>query len=566
MEYGTAEEMQMNRVDGDGNAIDIANQHVFKVEVAANRYDLLCLEGIAAAFRVYLGLGTLPRYSLKNESEALQQIIVKPETAAVRPFVVGCVLRDIRFDVSSYNSFIDLQDKLHQNICRRRQLASMGTHDLDKVRGPVTYEAQAPSEIVFQALKQSEAMDANALFEVFRSDIKMKKFLPILEPFEKYPVFRDADGHVLSLPPIINSERTKITLDTRNVFVEITGTDIMKTKVCLAVLAAQFSEHCQGEWKHKVEQVQITYEGAPDKSEVTPSLEYTDFDVELEYINRILGLSLDAEQVKTCAEKMGLVMKGTSEDGKSVKVEIPPTRADILHPCDVMEDIGIGYGFNNIERVFPANNTVGAYQPNNKFADLLRGELAQAGYVESLTFSLLSIQDNYRGMRQEPNLAECVQLSNPKTQEFEVVRTSLLPGLLKCLYGNRGEQVPQKLFEVSDTVVLDPASETGAKNVRKLAALVIDIASNFEVIHGLLDLLMVKVGADFEKRDYQLVEDDKDARFFPGRGYSVLLKGTKVGSIGVLHPEVLANFDLKFPVSALELDFEPLFAHFKAAQ
>jgi len=204
---------------------------------------------------------------------------VKPETAAIRPCVVGCVLRDIRFNVASYNSFIDLQDKLHQNICRRRTLASMGTHDLDKIRGPITYEAVTPSEIVFQALKQDREMDANALFEVFKSDVKMKKFLPILEPFDKYPVFFDADRQVLSLPPIINSERTKITLDTQNVFIEITGTDIQKTKICLAVLAAQFGEYCQGEWKHKVEQVKITYEADSSKSELTPTMSYIDFEV-----------------------------------------------------------------------------------------------------------------------------------------------------------------------------------------------------------------------------------------------------------------------------------------------
>ena len=191
LEHGSAEEMQMNRVDGDGNAVDLSNEYVYKIEVAANRYDLLCVEGIASAFRVYLGLDTLPRFTIKNSSDNLQEIIVKPETAAVRPCVVGCVLRDIRFDLASYNSFIDLQDKLHQNICRRRTLASMGTHDMDKFRGPITYEALPPSEIVFQALKQSEAMDANALFDVFRNDIKMKKFLPILEPFDKYPVFYD---------------------------------------------------------------------------------------------------------------------------------------------------------------------------------------------------------------------------------------------------------------------------------------------------------------------------------------------------------------------------------------
>lgn len=139
----------MNRVDGDGNTVDISKEIVYKIEVAANRYDLLCLEGIAASIRSYLGLDTLPRCEIKNKSKQLQQIIVKPETQAVRPFVVACVLRDIKFDIKTYNSFIDLQDKLHQNICRRRQFASMGTHDLSKIQGPITYEALPPKDIVF---------------------------------------------------------------------------------------------------------------------------------------------------------------------------------------------------------------------------------------------------------------------------------------------------------------------------------------------------------------------------------------------------------------------------------
>jgi len=120
------------------------------------------------------------------------------------------------------------------------------------------------------------------------------------------------------------------------------------------------------------------------------------------------------------------------------------------------------------------------------------------------------------------------------------------------------------LFEVSDTVVKDAETDTGAKNIRKIAALVIDTASNFEVIHGLLDLLMTKVGADFAKRDYKLVEDNEDVRFFPTRGFSVLLNGIKIGSIGVIHPEVLGHFELKYPVSAVELDFDAMFTHFKA--
>lgn len=161
MEQGDATEMQMTRVDDKGAAIDIATQQVYKLEVAANRYDLLCLEGIAQILRSYLGLGKIPRLAIKNQREGgLEKIIVKRETIEVREYVVGAVLRNIKFDLQSYNSFIDLQDKLHQNICRKRTLGSMGTHDYDKVQGPITYEARPPQDIVFQALKQTESMNA----------------------------------------------------------------------------------------------------------------------------------------------------------------------------------------------------------------------------------------------------------------------------------------------------------------------------------------------------------------------------------------------------------------------
>lgn len=121
--------------------------------------------------------------------------------------------------------------------------------------------------------------------------------------------------------------------------------------------------------------------------------------------------------------------------------------------------------------------------------------------------SLLSYADNYACMNIKTPLAqnvECVQVANPKTKEFEIVRTSLLPGLLKTLRENKEQPLPQKIFEISDCVVLDEQTETGAQNVRKIAALTLDHSSNFEVIHGLLDLVMLKCNAEMGK-DYKLV-------------------------------------------------------------
>jgi phenylalanyl-tRNA synthetase beta chain len=152
---------------------------------------------------------------------------------------------------------------------------------------------------------------------------------------------------------------------------------------------------------------------------------------------------------------MGLEAKEVIENGSKIIVEVPPHRSDILHPCDIAEDIGIAFGYNNIPKVFPPTNTIGKQIPENKFTDLLRHELAQAGYIECLTMSLLSIKEAYNFLRKEPNLSEAVQIANPKTVEFEIVRTSLITGLLKTLQSNAGESVPQRIFEISDVVLLD---------------------------------------------------------------------------------------------------------------
>jgi phenylalanyl-tRNA synthetase beta chain len=141
------------------------------------------------------------------------------------------------------------------------------------------------------------------------------------------------------------------------------------------------------------------------------------------------------------AERMGLKPLQPS-DNEHVKYEVAAIRPDILHGCDIAEEIGIGYGFNNIEMVYPPTNTIGSFLPENKFADLLRHELAQAGYIESLTCALVSLKENYENLRSERNLNEAVILSNPKTEGFEMVRTTLMPGLLNCFGENKDQVLP----------------------------------------------------------------------------------------------------------------------------
>lgn len=408
---------------------------VYKVEVPANRYDLLSAEGIAIALKSYLGLGEFPQWEIKNKDE-LQKVIVKPETKDVRPFCVAAIVRNVTFNEDSYNSFIDLQDLLHQNICRRRKLVSMGTHDLDTFEFPVTYEARKPEDIKFIPLNEKEEMDGHKFMEHYSQDKNMKEYIPIISDKERYPVFYDKNGTVLSLPPIKNSAATAISLNTKNVFIEITATDHKRSKIVLDIITTFLSQYSQDQ-QFTIEQVCVEY---PDgEQSVNPTLEEKEFEVNLKYANTLLGLDLSMEKVTELVKKMGLrVEKSTAED---FTVKVPVTRSDILHACDVVEDIGIAYGYNNLETSLPSTPTIGKALSKNKFTDLLRMEMAQAGFIECLNMGLVSKNEVFEGLRKEFKEGVAVKLANSKTIEFNYCRNSLIPGMLKTLHSSFKEKV-----------------------------------------------------------------------------------------------------------------------------
>ncbi|KAG0476303.1 hypothetical protein HPP92_013144 [Vanilla planifolia] len=231
---------------------------IYKIEVAANRYDLLCLEGIARALRIFIGKENIPIYRCRDTPFlSMLQMNVCEATKEIRPYVVCAVLRGISFDKANYSSFIDLQDKLHQNICRKRSIVAIGTHDLDTIEGPFTYEALKPQDITFVPLKQAKSFRADELVEFYRSDLKLKKFLHIIENSPVYPVIYDRYRTVLSLPPIINGAHSAISLKTKNVFIECTATDLTKAKIVLNTMVTMFSEYC--DTKFEVEPVKVVY-------------------------------------------------------------------------------------------------------------------------------------------------------------------------------------------------------------------------------------------------------------------------------------------------------------------
>jgi len=409
---------------------------------------------------------------------------VLPNTQTVRPFVVCAVLRNVQFTKENYNSFIDLQDKLHQNLARKRTLVAIGTHDLDTIKAPFRYDAQRPTDIKFKPLNQEKEFTASELMELYSKDSHLKQYLHIIQDKEFYPVIYDSNNIVLSLPPIINGDHSKITLKTKNVFIECTATNLYKAEIVLDTMVTMFSQYCGD--KFSVESVQVN-ELNGNKA-LFPKLHSRTEKIQVDDTNRKIGISIGADEMACLLLKMGL--KSSVTGANEITVNIPATRSDILHACDIMEDVAIAYGFNKIVKTIPKTNCYSAEFELNKLSDMLRLEIAQCGYSEALTFTLCSKLDLSKKIGKTLESVPAVYIGNPKTEDFEVARTTLLPGLLKTIACNRNMRLPINLFEVSDVVLNDPLAETGARNQRHLAAVYYNKHSGFEIVHGLLDRIM----------------------------------------------------------------------------
>jgi phenylalanyl-tRNA synthetase beta chain len=336
------------------------------------------------------------------------------------------------------------------------------------------------------------------------------------------------------MPPIINGDHTKITLDTTDVFIDMTATDETKLYICMNIIVTMFSEYCKDPfvcvvfllsiksypanpnfffWPGRVEPVKVIY---PDgRTVITPDLKPIPMTAETSYINSFLGLSLSTEEICKLIARMGSEAVPSPTNDGTFTVQLPPTRPDVLHPVDLVEEAAIAYGFNKLVKTFPSTNTVAQPLPINKLSDIMRRECAMAGWVEALPLILVRIynsardccfekksnplwqcskEENFKFLNRVDDGETAVELENPKTIEYQIVRTSLLPGLLKTVRENRKHTLPLSIFETSDIAVKDASMERRSRNERRVAAVFCGRKAGFEVVHGLLDRLMLALG------------------------------------------------------------------------
>jgi phenylalanyl-tRNA synthetase beta chain len=158
-------------------------------------------------------------------------------------------------------------------------------------------------------------------------------------------------------------------------------------------------------------------------------------------------------------------------------------------------------------------------------------------------------------MKKEYNKSKLIQIANPVSKEFDTTRTSILPKLMETLRFNRSEEKPIRIFEVGDILLLANKEETGAKREVHLSAVSYHEDANFTEIRSFMDHIMTTLGL---YKDYS-IKSAKNPSYIEGRFGEIFLGKTKIGDIGEIHPEVLLNFKLEFPVAGFEISLQKFF-------
>ena len=507
-----------------------------KVEFFPNRPDNLSVEGVARSFKGFIGqeIG-LPDYKVEKSNE---KVIVDSEVAKIRPYIAFAKIDNVNFSGDKLKYIMDFQENLHWVIGRDRKKVAIGIHNADVVTSPFKYIATPKNENAFVALEKYSKMTPQ---EILTEHDKGKDYAHLIEDFEKYPLILDSDDNVLSMPPIINGELTKIKENTKNIIVDVTGTDERAVRQTLNIICSSFAE-VGGE----IKSMEIQYE---DKTITTPDLTPQEMNVHVNTANELIGgTDLNAEDIKELLLKARFDAEILNDN--ELKVIIPSYRIDILHEVDIVENIAIQYHINSVEAKLPSINTV-AYENNwFKSESTIREVMIGLGFQEVMSLMLTNEDAHYTKMNQKEE--EHVQVARPITIDRTMIRTSLINSLMEFLEDNKHEDLPQKIFEIGDVLYLDDSKENKTASSKKLAALICHSTANFTEIKSVVTSVLSNLGYSME------ISDSTNKSFIEGRVADVngsSQNGYVKGFFGEVSPDVITNFTLEYPVIAFEIEF-----------
>jgi len=507
-----------------GLDIESEDKDLVRIEYSPNRPDYSTDFGIALGLQGLIGIKT-GAIKLNVKKSRMYTISVKSNVSKIRPFVTGIVAKNGKIDDKSLKQLIAMQEDLHFGIGRKRKKSSIGIHDFDKISFPLVYTTTNRNHKFIPLNSEKEL----SISEILKNTDVGKDYGPILENFSLAPLIIDANQKTVSFPPIINAAATTVTTKTKNLFVEVTGINKEDAEDMLSVVATILQSA-----GFALESVQIT--GAKNSS---PKLEQKKILVNPSLINQILGLNLSTSKIISSLKKSRL---DASTKGKNIICIIPAYRFDIFGPMDLVEEVALGYGIQNLEPTLSPSQTLGQTNPVSLKLKSLSQIMIGLGYLEALNSSLTSKRVLYDMTNRDST--KILSVLDSKSQEHTILRDSIHPGLLENLSKNIHESYPQKLFETGTVFTTNnPISEK----------------INFSVICAHQDANFTEIKSILQsalKTGFGIKIETKTAThptFEEGRCATVIENSKSIGIIGEVNSKIIENYKIRVPVVGFEI-------------
>ncbi len=524
-----------------GTHFESADSENIELEILPNRPDLFSLQGFIRDLSAFLG----KQKSIKNykteKPERNFEVKIDSNLKDLRPYTACAIVKNLRFDDEKIREIVDIQEKIHATLGRNRKKIAIGIYPLEKIKLPIKFEARAPKDIKFIPLEFDRELNG---LQILQQHPTGREYAGLLEGKDKYPVFVDSAGEILSMPPVINSHKTgKITQETQEIFIECSGFDFEVLKKTLNILVVMLSE-----MGGKIYQMNLIFEHSK-KKEITPNLEPEKIKFSLENANKLLGLNIKENELPKLLEKMGY-----SYNPKTKEVEVPAWRTDIMHEVDIIEDLAIAYGYENFIPEIPSISGVGEIDKKELVKKKIAEILAGLNFLETSSYHLLSLEEVSR-FSEKPE----IEVEDSKS-EYKFLRNSLTLTSLNILSKNIDTEYPQRIFELGRVFEIDHKGEreTGIKEPEKISICITSKDAGFTEMKQTLDYLMRMLNLEY------VLEEGNSPFIIDGRCASIILKNKeknsykKIGFFGEVSPRILANLRIKMPVVCLELDVDVL--------
>ncbi|MBS3100002.1 phenylalanine--tRNA ligase subunit beta [Candidatus Pacearchaeota archaeon] len=526
-EIGKLDEKMLDRIAMFGTPVEALTDSELQIEIFPNRPDLLSYQNYKMAISAFLGKSKGIKKIKLNPLSKNYRVIVEKAVSDVRPYTACAVIKGIKFNDKKIKEIIDIQEKLHLTLGRKRKKAAIGIYPLDKISFPIKFTAMAPEEIKFQPLEFPSEINGKQILSKHPAG---REYGELLKGLEKYPVFIDSNKEILSMPPIINSHKTgKIAEDTKDLFIECSGFEIENLSKILNILVCTL--HSMG---GEIYPVEIAYAKNPIK---TPDLTHQKIKICAEKSNSLLGLNLKEKDITTLLEKMGHEISGKN-------VLIAPWRTDIMHEVDLIEDIAIAYGYENFIPEMPKIATIGEQDKKESIKSKIAGLLVGLGLLETSSYHLTTKEAQIKNMGEK----DFIKVIESKT-EYNLLRKDLSHCLLRILSENKDVEYPQEIFEIGRVF-----KNAGESIIEKDSLAIALAPGNFTKMKQIFEYISRMTNVQIVLENPSLIP----VHLIEGRTAEIKLGKQTIGFIGEVHPRILSNFKIKMPVSLLEIELDEL--------